>query len=106
MAAVMDTATKGVYSHVTKNPGVRGGKACVDNTRITVADIAALVQAGQTPDEMLIAYPSLNQAQIYAAISYYYENRDEIEEVFAQDEAAKVEHERRLAEFLTRRDAR
>jgi hypothetical protein len=71
-----------------------------------VADIADPVQAGKTLHEVLVAYPSLNEAQIHAAISYSYENRDEIEEVFAQDEATKVEHERRLAEFLTRRDAR
>jgi uncharacterized protein (DUF433 family) len=102
----MATATKTVYSHITKTPDVRGGKACIDNTRITVADIVALLTAGKTPDEMLVAYPSLNKAQIYAAISYYYENRDEIEAVFAQDEAAEAEHERRQAEHFARRESK
>jgi hypothetical protein len=71
-----------------------------------VADIAALLKAGKTPDEMLVAYPSLNKAQIHAALLYYYENREEIEAVFAQDDAAEAEHERRQTEYLTRRDAR
>lgn len=103
MRAVMATATKTVYSHITKTPGVRGGKACIDHTRITVADIAVLIEAGQTPDQMLVAYPSLSQAQVYAAISYYHENRDEIAAAFAQDEAAEAEHERRMAEHSSRR---
>jgi uncharacterized protein (DUF433 family) len=102
----MPTAAKRVYSHITKSPGVRGGKACIDNTRITVADIAALLKAGKTTDEMLVAYPSLNKAQVHAAISYCYENREEIEAVFAQDEAAEAEHERRQADCLARRDAK
>jgi uncharacterized protein (DUF433 family) len=103
MRAVMaTTATKTVYSHITKTPGVRGGKACIDDTRITVADIAVLVEAGQAPEQILVAYPSLNQAQVYAAISYYHENRDEIAAAFAEDEAAAAEHERRQAEYLSR----
>ena len=98
----MATAAKVVYSHITKRPGVRGGKACIDDTRIAVVDIANLLEAGKTPDEMLVIYPSLNKAQVYAAISYYYENRDEIEAVFAADEIAEVEYERRKAEYLAR----
>ena len=48
-------------------------------------------------------YPSLNLAQIHAAISYYYDNPDEIEATFAEDDAAEAEHERYKAEYLARR---
>jgi len=101
----MATAAKRVYSHITKHPGVRGGKACIDNTRIAVVDIAALLEAGKTPDEMLVAYPSLSEAQLHAAISYYYENREEIEAISAADEIAEAEHERRRAEYIARHGA-
>jgi uncharacterized protein (DUF433 family) len=101
----MATAARAVYSHVTKQPGVRGGKACIDDTRIAVADIVALLKAGKIPTEMLAAYPSLNLAQVHAAISYYYENRDEIEATFAKDDEAETEHERRRAEYVARRTA-
>lgn len=101
----MATPARAVYSHITKRPGVRGGKACIDDTRITVADIAALLEADKTTEEMLVAYPSLNLAQVHAAISYYYENRDEVEAIFAEDDAAEAEHERRRAEHLARRAA-
>jgi uncharacterized protein (DUF433 family) len=99
----MATAPRAVYSHITKQPGVRGGKACIDNTRIAVADIAALLEAGKTPAEMLVAYPALDLAQVHAAISYFYDHRDEIEAVFAEDDAAEAEFESRRADYLTRR---
>jgi uncharacterized protein (DUF433 family) len=96
----MATAAKTVYSHVTKEPGVRGGRACIDRTRIAVVDIVALLKRGQTPEQMLLAYPSLNLAQLHAAISYYYENQDEIEAELAEDEGWEKDHERRKAEHL------
>jgi uncharacterized protein (DUF433 family) len=101
----MATAAKAVYSHVTKQPGVRGGKACIDDTRIAVVDVVALLKAGKTPTEMLEAYPSLSLAQVHAALSYYYENPQEIDQVFAEDDAAEAEHERRRSIHLTRRAA-
>jgi uncharacterized protein (DUF433 family) len=89
---------KTVYSHITKDGGVRGGRACVDDTRIAVVDIAALLKRGQSAQEMLLAYPSLNLAQVHAAISYYYQRTDEIEAELAEDEGWAAEHERRRSE--------
>ena len=103
MGAVMATAARAVYSHITKQPGVRAGKACIDYTRIAVADVVALLKAGKAPEEMRVAYPSLTLAQIHAAISYYYENPDEIEATFAEDDAAEAEHDRHKADYLARR---
>jgi uncharacterized protein (DUF433 family) len=99
----MATASKAVYSHVTKDPEVCGGRACIDGTRIRVADIASLQRPGATPEEMLESYPSLNLAQVYAALSYYYENLKEIEGVLQEDRdtAGKIERDR--AEFLRKR---
>ncbi len=48
-------------------------------------------------------YPSLNLAQVYGAISYYYENRQELEADLAEDDNAEAEHERREAEYLSHR---
>jgi uncharacterized protein (DUF433 family) len=39
----MSTAAKTVYSHVTKQRGVRGDRACIDDTRIAVVDIVAML---------------------------------------------------------------
>ena len=94
MSAVMATAAKTVYSHVTKDPEVCGGKACIDGTRIRVMDIVFLKRQGLVPEKMLEAYPSLNLAQVYAALSYSYEHPEEIEASFEEDRGWLAEHER------------
>jgi uncharacterized protein (DUF433 family) len=99
----MATAAKVVYSHITKQPGVRGGKACIDDTRISVADVVALLKQGLGNQQIVERYPALNLAQVHAAISYYYENREELEADLAEDDDAEAEHERRKAEYLSRR---
>ena len=99
----MATAAKVVYSHITKQPGVRGGKACIDDTRIAVVDVVALLKQGLGDHQIVERYPSLNLAQVHAAISYYYENREELEADLAEDDSAESEHERRKTEYLSRR---
>jgi uncharacterized protein (DUF433 family) len=96
----MATAEKTVYSHITKDPDVCGGKACIDGTRIRVVDIVSLKRQGYDPEHMREAYPSLNLAQIHAALSYYYEHPEEIEASFAEDRGWEAEHERAKAEHL------
>ena len=102
----MATAAKTVYSHITKDLEVCGGKACIDGTRVRVMDIVSLKRQGYAPERMLEAYPSLNLAQVYAALSYSYEHPEEIEASFEQDRAWEAEHERAKAEYLSRKPAR
>ena len=40
----MATAAQEVFSHITKNPRVCGGKACIDNTRISDETWARLAE--------------------------------------------------------------
>lgn len=96
MKLVMATAAKTVYSHITKDPEVCGGRACIDGTRIRVVDIACLQREGYTPERMLEVYGSLNLAQIHAALSYYYENPQEIEDALRADRevAERIESDR------------
>jgi uncharacterized protein (DUF433 family) len=105
MKLVMATAAKTVYSHITKDPEVCGGRACIDGTRIRVVDIASLQREGYTPQRMLEVYPSLNLAQIHAALSYYYENLQEIEEALEQDRTVADRIERDRDAFLRKHPA-
>ena len=102
----MATAAKTVYSHITKDPEVCGGRACIDGTRIRVADIACLQREGYTPQRMLEAYPSLNLAQIHAALSYYYENPKEIEDALKEDREVADKIDRDRDAFLRKHTAR
>ena|SRR2546425_13361172 len=98
----MATAAKVTYPHIVKEPGYCGGKAAIDDTRVRVNNVAWLHKLGRTPDEILVEYPHLSLAQVYAAIAYYYDHVEEIEAELAEDEGWEEEHERRRAEYLAR----
>ena len=75
-----------VYPHITKIPGVCGGKATIDGRRVRVMDIVSLHQDGYTPEKILEEYDFLDFAQIHAAMAYYYDgNQQEIESAFEAD---------------------
>ena len=99
---VMATTTaRAVYSHITKDPKVCGGRACIDVTRIRVMDIVALLEEGYAPEKMLNVFAvPLTLAQVYAALAYYYDHKEEIEASFAEQDHADNDHERKRAEYL------
>jgi uncharacterized protein (DUF433 family) len=100
----MASAAKIVYSHITKDPEVCGGRATIDGTRIRVLDVWDLKQRGLTPEQMVGEYP-LTLAQIHAALSYAYENIAEIEAALEEDDQAGERIRRDRDEFLKKTTA-
>ncbi len=76
--------------HIVVSPGVRGGKPRVIGRRITVHDIAVLHLQQHIPAAEIAQEFDLSLAQIYAALTYYFDHRVEIDEREAS-ENAKVE---------------
>ena len=69
-----------IASHIESKPGVCGGKPCVAGTRIRVEDIRVWHELqGLTPEEIIARHPQLSLADIHAALTYYYDHRDEIQ---------------------------
>jgi uncharacterized protein (DUF433 family) len=56
--------------HISTDPTVAHGKACITGTRIPVAVVLANLAAGLTPDEVMKSYPSLRPDAIQAALAY------------------------------------
>ena len=56
--------------HITVDPGVCHGQACVKGTRIMVSVILDNLAAGLGQEETLDSYPSLTEDSIRAAIAY------------------------------------
>jgi uncharacterized protein (DUF433 family) len=56
--------------HITVNPSVMHGKACVRGTRIPVAVVLANLADGLSPEEIIRSYPSLTHDAIQAALAY------------------------------------
>ena len=67
----MSTPIKTEHPHIVRVPGIAGGEPVIAGTRITVALIARLLQAGDEPADIIARYPHLAPAAVYAAISYY-----------------------------------
>ena len=99
----MATAAKAFYGHITHNPRVLGGRACIDDTRIRVLDIVQLLHEGRKPEEMLEVFAvPLTLAQVHAALAYYYDHPQEVEEAYRDGERWEAEYERDRAEYLSR----
>ena len=60
--------------------GTCGGRPRIDGHRITVEDVAIWHERmGISPDEIVSAYPSITLSDVYAALAYYFENREAID---------------------------
>ncbi len=77
--------------HIEKTPGICGGRACIAGHRIRVQDIVVWHEMrGYSPDEIVDMFPGITLADVYAALVYYFDNRQEIEEEFKKaDERAE-----------------
>jgi uncharacterized protein (DUF433 family) len=52
------------------NPRIMMGKPVIRGTRITVELILERMSLGQTINDLIIAYPSLNEEKIHSALSF------------------------------------
>ena len=93
------TALKNVYPHIAKNREVCSGRPCVAGTRVRVMDIVSLHNGGVSPEDIVREFPSLHSAiDVYAALVYSADHRDEIEADFEEDRRLADESERRRLE--------
>ena len=65
---------------IVSTPGTCGGRPRIDGHRITVEDVAIWHERmGMSPDEIVFNYPSITLSDVYAALAYYFENRERID---------------------------
>jgi uncharacterized protein (DUF433 family) len=60
----------GLLDRITINPNQCGGRPCIRGMRIRVSDILDFLASGQSPDEILEAYPYLEPDDIAACLRY------------------------------------
>jgi uncharacterized protein (DUF433 family) len=66
----------------------RDGKVCIAGTRIGLDVVVYDFREGETPEEILQAYPSIRSlAKIYGAITFILEHPQEIESYLQEQEA-------------------
>ncbi len=67
------------HPYIETRPGVCGGEPVIVNTRISVSLIVEMEMAGTCVDDMAAMYPHITHAQVYDALSYYYDHKEEID---------------------------
>ena len=56
--------------HITVDPEICHGRACIKGTRIMVSVVLDNLAAGLTSEEIVRSYPSLSHEAVRAAIAY------------------------------------
>ncbi len=73
--------------HIEANPTVRGGKPCIVGTRITVSDVVLMhLRLGQSLEQIAGHY-DLSLSALYAAMTYYYDHKSEIDRKMEEEDA-------------------
>ncbi|MDV3350588.1 DUF433 domain-containing protein [Leptothoe sp. LEGE 181152] len=67
------------FTRITWNPEVMGGKPCIRGLRVTVSTVLGLMAAGRTSEEILVAYPYLESADLQESLAYAAWRVDEVE---------------------------
>jgi uncharacterized protein (DUF433 family) len=77
-----------VPRRIVRVPGVCGGDPIVEGTRVPVASIVVTYQYYHDLERVHGAYPRVDIPTIKAALTYYEENREEIDRLIEEDDRA------------------
>jgi uncharacterized protein (DUF433 family) len=101
MANMQSVPTAEPKMRIAASPGVCGGKPCVAGTRIRVQDIYVWHELqGRSADEIVSGFPQLTMADVYAALSYFWEHREDILRQMADEELLAAELKARSPSLL------
>jgi uncharacterized protein (DUF433 family) len=76
-----------VSEHIGVRPGCCGGEPHILGHRIKVRHVAVWHERlGMSPTEIAATYPTISLAQVHAALTYFYDHREEIYAAIAAEE--------------------
>ena len=77
------------HPHIVRSEGVHGGRPIIRGTGVSVQTIVEQTRLGRSPAQIVEDYDGvLTLAQVYDALSYFYEHQAEIEQDIARNAAA------------------
>jgi uncharacterized protein (DUF433 family) len=83
----MAETVKTEHRHIVRLEGVCGGEPLIDELRVTVRHVVTLHRRGETILEIAEAL-GITEAQVFHALSYFFDHREEILALIAQEEQA------------------
>jgi uncharacterized protein (DUF433 family) len=72
------------HPYIVRDSTLYGGEPIVEGTRTGVRHIILMFESGQDP-EVIASNQRLSLAQVYDAISYYYDNEEEIKHYISNE---------------------
>lgn len=85
-----------MLGHIEATPGVAGGKPRITGRRITVQDIVTWHERlGLSADEIATEH-DLSLSDVYAALAYYYDHREAIDQTVRDDDEFVAELRKRI----------
>lgn len=74
------------HPRIVRRLEVSGGEPILQGTRISVRHIVEHFSNGSSPSDIVAALPHLSIGQVYDALSYYFDHRDEIDRLIAESQ--------------------
>ena len=82
--------TQATHPYIVRIAGVQGGEPITRNGYVTVRTIVEQTRLGVTPEEFVEDHPPMRLAEYYDALSYYYDNTEEIEQIIEENRQAGI----------------
>lgn len=67
------------------------GALRIGKTRVSLDSVLIAFNLGAAPEEIVLDYPTLDLSQVYAAISYYLQHRDEMDSYLAKRSSQRAQ---------------
>ncbi len=97
--------TKVISEHIEITPGICGGKPRIAGHRIKVQDVAIWYEEmNLSPQEIVDRYPTITLSDVHAALAYYYDNKQEIQQQIEEDERLEAQMRASIPSKLPDRD--
>ncbi len=80
-----EVTTHATHPYIESIPGIIGGEPVIIGTRTPVRAIVERWKFGESPEVIQTHYPHLRLAQVFDALSYYEDNRQEIEKYIIEN---------------------
>lgn len=91
LAQIVQASQSGATEHpyVVRNSQMHRGEPVLRGSSILVRTIVERMRLGDTPEQIVEAYPSLTLAQVHDALGYYYDHPGEIEGYIQENREAQ-----------------
>ena len=77
------------HYYVIRDPKIQGGEPIIRGTRFPVRSVVFyVIKEGMLTEELAREFPQLSLSSIYDALSYYYDNKEEIENLLENQKEA------------------